>query len=1387
MRVRLLLVAVAPLALFACGGGGKDPLCRDGVLDPGEECDDGNAVDGDGCTNACTLPRCGDGIVQAGEECDDGNRIDFDGCTNACRLPRCGDGIVQSGEECDDGNADDSDACPSTCNIARCGDGFVQAGVEACDDGDPGSDACRDDCALPTCGDGVVQAGEACDDGNLDPHDDCLPNCLPARCGDGFVHHGVEACDDGNQDDTDACLSTCVPARCGDGVVETGVEACDDGNQDDTDGCRNDCTLPSCGDGVVQAGEECDDGNADAHDDCLPSCLRARCGDGVVRHGVEECDDGNAVEDDGCRNDCTLPSCGDGIVQAGEECDDGNGDDSDACTRLCRLARCGDGHVWLGHEECDDGNARDDDACPTTCLRARCGDGSAWAGHEECDDGNADDSDGCLATCVAARCGDGATWTGHEECDDANVDDTDGCLRDCTLHDWCAALRIDEVTPPVACVGSPIPPIVLHGDGFAFVEGAGPVVTFDGKPAAGVQFDDCEPLYGVFVEAAVCRTLRLSPPQGLAIGSYEIRIALPVTQGCEASAPFGVGPKPTITSVVPKKTCEGPNAFVVHGTNFVPGTQITFDDREPDTVEWVDQGRIDVSFADLPPGMYEVTASNGPECRGHLDDAVLVMANPRLYFVDPPVLYSGIGVRVTMYVSGLNGHSVTAVGIRPHGTALPFQGVTFSYDPERPNRLLAVIPQGLASGGWDVSVTDAGPCSTVLEDAFRVTDTLTLAVKDIDPPFGWAARRTDVDVLAASPPPAGQEGFQAVPRVYLNPSGPAAVATALSAVGFVNAARLTASVPAGLPAGVYDVIVVNADGAVGVLQDGFRVTSAAPPVIDGLTPGSIPAQVVAATLSGSGFAGPSVSLSCRQPGGQSVSYGVTVNSSTATHVGVTLPGDQIAAGSSCVVRATNPDGSYGEFSALGITTPAENISATQAGPSMVVARRAPAVAAARATRTAIFLYALGGDAGSPASALDGIEAAALDRYGDLQPWSVLRRTLPGPRTLAQVRTAGRFLYLAGGDGGSGPLASVLRAQVLDPADAPVIDDVGLALAPTGLGPGVWYYRVAAVMSPSDPDLPEGETLPSDPQPVYVPEGLPQPLRIAPSWSAVPGAASYRVYRSPSPGLAAGSEELLATVEADETEYEDHGGPTDPTRTPQRIGDLGPWKALPDMASPREGFGLALGADPVAADTAYLYAVGGRTSAGAVLASYETLRVTPSTGATGAAWSTGSGPMASARWQVGACAADAFVTSRVAADETWIYAGGGLDAGGGLVTATDAARVQAGGSLGPWHQVPAPSGWAGYALVAAANQLFAFGGKGGEPASNVVSAMICGPGLPCAGGPPDPPDLKNWNSQGFGLVVPRLLPGSAVEAAHIFLAGGATSGGAPTATVESSIW
>jgi hypothetical protein len=96
-------------------------LCTNGlycdgneICDAGAGCLTGVAVD---CSddNVCTANSClesgdvciaedvccGNGDIDIGEECDDGNLTDADGCDSNCKYTRCGNGVVTPGEECE--------------------------------------------------------------------------------------------------------------------------------------------------------------------------------------------------------------------------------------------------------------------------------------------------------------------------------------------------------------------------------------------------------------------------------------------------------------------------------------------------------------------------------------------------------------------------------------------------------------------------------------------------------------------------------------------------------------------------------------------------------------------------------------------------------------------------------------------------------------------------------------------------------------------------------------------------------------------------------------------------------------------------------------------------------------------------------------------------------------------------------------------------------------------------------------------------------------------------------------------------------------------------------------------------------------------------------------
>ena len=184
--------------------GKKASICGNGFLDPGEQCDDGNTLDGDCCSSTCqfepagapcasptpclTATTCdGAGVCGGGTPtlaaCNDGNA-----CTTA---DTCAGGVCVGGPalNCNDGNVCTDDACNpatgcvNTPNTAPCTDG------NACTTAD-------------TCAGGVCVGGPAsnCNDANVCTDDSCDPatGCVntpnTAACTDGNACTTADTC-----------------------------------------------------------------------------------------------------------------------------------------------------------------------------------------------------------------------------------------------------------------------------------------------------------------------------------------------------------------------------------------------------------------------------------------------------------------------------------------------------------------------------------------------------------------------------------------------------------------------------------------------------------------------------------------------------------------------------------------------------------------------------------------------------------------------------------------------------------------------------------------------------------------------------------------------------------------------------------------------------------------------------------------------------------------------------------------------------------------------------------------------------------------------------------------------------------------------------------------
>jgi cysteine-rich repeat protein len=143
-----------------------------------EQCDDGNLVDGDGCSALCVTEFCGDGVVNnVSEQCDDGNLVGGDGCEADCTIgfvacditaATCGTGEscypTSAGDIClPTGTGTEGSVCGS---VNGCGAGLGCVAVPT----DAVNTYCR-----PLCDEG---SGVSCVDGNA-----CIGLTAPSNLG----------------------------------------------------------------------------------------------------------------------------------------------------------------------------------------------------------------------------------------------------------------------------------------------------------------------------------------------------------------------------------------------------------------------------------------------------------------------------------------------------------------------------------------------------------------------------------------------------------------------------------------------------------------------------------------------------------------------------------------------------------------------------------------------------------------------------------------------------------------------------------------------------------------------------------------------------------------------------------------------------------------------------------------------------------------------------------------------------------------------------------------------------------------------------------------------------------------------------------------------------
>jgi hypothetical protein len=970
------------------------------------------------------------------------------------------------------------------------------------------------------------------------------------------------------------------------------------------------------------------------------------------------------------------------------------------------------------------------------------------------------------------------------------------------------SITLASASPGALCDDTGSYTVTVQGTGFLQVDGAGFTVTAAGQSVTPTNITGCSELDVNGLVASSCTSFTFDlDTNALEAGPVAISVQNPAPDGCAltSDAILAVTLPPTISNVVPDNVCsEVATVLTITGTNFASTSTVSAGGVSASSVTVTSSTELVATWnAGLPAGTHDITVSNGTGCTATLSGGLVVDPTPIVFFVKPQVLYNGITISATIFTAGLSATAAEIWLVHENGTET--QILNFS-SPLRPNRIVAEIPAGLNPGSYEVRVTSALGCVGGLPGALTVTDTLTLAldpIKPLDPAFGSPTEPTAVTVFADT---ASSVTFEPGAIVYLSPiAGGTASELGAVVVDDQNPYQLSAVIPAGLDPGLYDLIVVNPQGEVGLATSAVTITVGEPPIITAVVPNSFANTTnEPGTIYGENFDtanGVSGNLICSD-GTTTTTRTITIGTVTSTSVAATFPSSGLTAGSVCLVEViNNGDGASFEYSAVSVRNPAQNLFPwTAASTTMVEARRGLGLEAARPTNTSRYVYAIGGDSGSSATAKTSVEATPSDVFGNLGTWALQRNSLPAARTFGATTRIGSFLYLVGGHNGTEAQNTLLRAQVLDPLAGPEILDLDATLGDgtVGMPGGLWLYRVAAIFPSTDASNPSGESLAGDVFNVQLPDD-PRKIVLTVSWEEVPGASGYRLYRTPAAGGSVSELELLKEITCGDKvcvcgvdiscKYaDDNQQATIPGATPLPTGALGKWHALTGstLSVPREGHAAVAipNPNPSQPNQYYLYALGGRNASGTLLSSYEWARVT--IGSDGSqsvsAWTTGSRTIGAAKADLGAWAVTNRDSSFVSASQAYVFVGMGATStvfsteirSGSVSSSSTTGDLVAAAAAGVLDAETAMNNArAGSVCEVGGGFLYVFGGSqaaGTLAASDWSSKILAGP------------DLNNWDSlAGGSLKTARTYAASTAESAFYYVAGGSTLANGTNAT------
>jgi hypothetical protein len=520
--------------------------------------------------------------------------------------------------------------------------------------------------------------------------------------------------------------------------------------------------------------------------------------------------------------------------------------------------------------------------------------------------------------------------------------------------------------------------------------------------------------------------------------------------------------------------------------------------------------------------------------------------------------------------------------------------------------VVATVPAGLAAGNYDVRITNKDDQQITVLDAFQIHFQTSgcAAITSVFPRFAFRGEDTNLQVLGA--------GFAATPQISLTRAD---YAVAVSYPAFLTDTTVQGLLyrDAKRKPGWYAVSVTNPDGLNAQLENALLVVDRPIPRIDSVNPETIASETKVVTIRGEHFP---TSFTVAVFNAAGASYAALATTYTnSTHVSATIPGGSMPEGPYVLrlFEETTYGQVYAEYSNIVIVNSSGKTGTFPIQTSKLdTGRREFGLVGSRNSIGTRYLYAVGGrtDNGvkpGPTAILSTVEIAAIDAFGRLGDFYPAPTTIGVPLYGLGIVQIDEWLYALGGSSPTGPSNLALKAQILDPRQAPEILDVS-----TGSGvldAGNWLYKVSAVMGPADTENPNGETLPS----IEVGHILSAQGAIRIDWRAVSGAASYRIYRTPEAGARSGTQVLLSQVLVagnclGDCSFVDDGSLTSGTARPLPPGSLSVWTPAGTLSVPRAFHVTALARNEN--NEPFIYAISGiQTATGAPISDYDFAPVT----------------------------------------------------------------------------------------------------------------------------------------------------------------------------------